>query len=97
MCSTRASAAPRMAARAHAFEAGQDAFSEVRVDTQVAHEHEICTSMQMCVPKILLECACEPTFVSVLLRSALLPDPNEMRSETRPQASDRIMRRAVRG
>ena len=42
-----------MAARAHAIEAGQDAFSEVRIDTQVAHEHEICTSMQMCVPKIL--------------------------------------------
>ena len=96
MCSTRASAAPRMAARAHAFVAGQDAFNAVWVDTQVAHEHEICTSMQMCVPKILLERACEPTFVSVLLRSAL-PDPNEMRSETRPQASDRIMRRAVRG
>ena len=53
MCSTRASAAPRMAARAHAFVAGQDAFNAVWVDTQVAHEHEICMRtfiyMFMCI------------------------------------------------
>ena len=46
------------ASHAHAIAAGHGALNEGRVVTQVAHEHEICTSMQMCVPKILLEHAC---------------------------------------